>query len=227
MISGHMDKITGITGVILAGGKNTRFPSLKGFIKINGVPILKRSLDIMRSLFPEVLISTNTPEAYFHLGATLLGDALPSRGPMAGIYTSLINSCNNSVFVIACDMPFVGEGVIRLVCEKYRLARRENYDATVPVFDGEPQPLFAVYCNSVVPVLEEGIMNDKVALKQFLREIRTFYIEESEVRAADPEGFSFVNINTVDDYKMITGDKIGAGFAGHCRAIPSNLKTPA
>ncbi len=220
MMPAQIEKIAGITGVILAGGKNSRFPSLKGFIAIKGIPIMERSLGIMKSLFPEVLISTNTPEAYFHLGTPLLGDALPSRGPMAGIYTSLINSCNPSVFVIACDMPFVDKGMIRLVCEKYGQAGRENYDATVPVFDGEPQPLFGVYCNTIVPALEEGIMTDKVALKHFLREIRTFYIDESEVRAADPQGLSFVNINTMDDYEMVTGDKAAAGFADRCRAIP-------
>jgi molybdopterin-guanine dinucleotide biosynthesis protein A len=207
MIPARTDKISGITGVILAGGKNTRFPALKGFIRVKGIPIMQRSLGIMNEFFPEVLISTNTPEAYFRFGISLLGDVLPSRGPMAGIYTSLINSCNPSVFVIACDMPFVSEEMMRLVCMKYARVCAGDYDATVPVFDGEPQPLFGVYCNSVLPALEKGIVNDKVAMKQFLREIRTFYIDESEVRAADPRGLSFVNINTMEDYEMVTGHK--------------------
>jgi molybdopterin-guanine dinucleotide biosynthesis protein A len=204
------EKIKGITGVILAGGQNTRFPIQKGFIRINGIPIIERNLALMRSLFRDVLISTNMPEAYFSLGAPLVGDVLPSRGPMAGIYTALINSRDPSIFVCACDMPFLDARVIRLVCERYSgQLQRGHIDAAVPVFNGEPQPLFGVYCNTVLPALEEGILNDKVALKQFLNEIRVYFVEDADVRAVDPEGKSFVNINTMDDYKMIMGEKGG------------------
>jgi len=203
-------KIKGITGVILAGGQNTRFPIQKGFISIKGIPIIERNLALMRSLFRYVLISTNMPEAYFSLGAPLVGDMLPSRGPMAGIYTSLINSRDPSIFVSACDMPFLDARVIRLVCEKYNeQSNRDRIDAAVPVFDNEPQPLLGVYCNTVLPALEEGILNDKVSLRQFLKEIKVYFVDEADVRLVDPQGRSFVNINTVDDYEMISGEKDG------------------
>jgi molybdopterin-guanine dinucleotide biosynthesis protein A len=79
----------------------------------------------------------------------------------------------------------------------------------VPVFDSEPQPLLGVYCNTVLPALEEGIRNDKVSLRQFLKEIRVYFVDETDVRLVDPEGKSFVNINTVDDYEIIIGSKGG------------------
>jgi molybdenum cofactor guanylyltransferase len=203
-------KIKGITGVILAGGQNTRFPIQKGFIRIKGIPIIERDLALMRTLFRDVLISTNMPEEYFYLGVPLVGDMLPSRGPMAGIYTSLINSRDPSIFVSACDMPFLDARVIRLVCEKYNeQSHRGHIDAVVPVFDSEPQPLLGVYCNTVLPALEEGIRNDKVSLRQFLKEIRVYFVDETDVRLVDPEGKSFVNINTVDDYETIIGSKGG------------------
>jgi len=204
--------LEGISGIILAGGRNTRFPIQKGFIRIGGVPIIERNLGIMRSLFQDVMISTNMPELYFYLGAPLVGDVLPSRGPLTGIYSALINSRNPAVFVIACDMPFVEAGVISLVCGKYREStRKERFDAAIPVFGGRPQPLFGIYSSAALPALEDGIKNDKVSLKLFLSEIRTLYIEEAEVRAVDPQGKSFVNINTVDDFDAITGKE---GFAG-------------
>jgi molybdopterin-guanine dinucleotide biosynthesis protein A len=107
-------------------------------------------------------------------------------------------------------MPFLDAGVIRLVCERYSgQLQRGPIDAAVPVFNGEPQPLFGVYGKSVLSALEEGILNDKVALKQFLKEIKVCFVGEADVRAVDPEGKSFVNINTVDDYEMIMGEKGG------------------
>jgi molybdopterin-guanine dinucleotide biosynthesis protein A len=203
-------KIKRITGVILAGGQNTRFPIQKGFISIKGIAIIDRNLALMKSLFRDVLVSTNTPEAYFSLGTPLVGDMLPSRGPMAGIYTSLINSRDPSIFVSACDMPFLDASVIRLVCKKYgEQSNGDHIDAVIPVFDNKPQPLLGVYCNTVLPALEEGILNDKVSLRQFLKEIRVCFVDEADVRLVDPRGKSFVNINTVDDYEMISGEKDG------------------
>jgi molybdopterin-guanine dinucleotide biosynthesis protein A len=206
--------LDGIAGIILAGGRNSRFPIQKGFIRIGGVTIIERNLGIMRSLFRDVMISTNVPESYFYLGAPLVGDVLPSCGPLTGIYSALLNSRDPAVFVIACDMPFVEAGVISLVCGKYKeCSLKERFDAAIPVFGGRPQPLFGIYCKDALPALEKGIMNDKVALKLFLSEIRTLYIEEEEVRAIDLQGKSFVNINTVEDFKMITGDERFAGLA--------------
>ncbi|MGO9379722.1 MAG: molybdenum cofactor guanylyltransferase [Dissulfurispiraceae bacterium] len=197
-----------IAGIILAGGRNSRFPIKKGFIRIGGIAIIERNLCLMRSLFRHVMISTNMPELYFYLGAPLVGDVLPSRGPLSGIYSALINSHDPAVFVVACDMPFVETGVISLICGKYEERTvKERFDAVIPVFGDEPQPLFGVYCKTALHALEDGIMNDKVSIKLFLREIRTLYVDETDVRAADPKGSSFVNINTMNDYEMITGNK--------------------
>lgn len=213
-------KIGGITGVILAGGQNSRFPITKGFITVEGLPIIERNLALMRSLFHEVMISTNMPGAFFYLGAPLLGDVLPSRGPMSGIYTALINSRDSSIFITACDMPFIEAGTIQMVCNKHlKRSRMGPVDATIPVFDGEPQPLFGVYGKPVLPALEEAVMQDKVTLKRFLNDIRVQYIDEPEVRAADPEGRSFININTVEDYK-----KLIMGNEEELRPVPESRR---
>jgi molybdopterin-guanine dinucleotide biosynthesis protein A len=39
----------------------------------------------------------------------------------------------------------------------------------------------------------------------FLRQTDVLYISEEEVRAIDPDGRSFVNINTMEDYMKETG----------------------
>ncbi|HEX8948196.1 MAG TPA: molybdenum cofactor guanylyltransferase [Dissulfurispiraceae bacterium] len=191
-----------IAGVILAGGENTRFPSLKGFIRIGEASILERNLALLREQFREVFISTNMPEKYFHFGAPLIGDVLPSKGPMSGIYSSLLNAEGEGIFVAACDMPFLNPGLISLVCRKH-LGLTVQADATIPVFRGEAQPLAGIYCKSIVPLLEEGILKGKTSLRRFLGEIRTNFIDEEEVRALDPEGMSFANINTMEDYERI------------------------
>jgi len=199
-------RISGITAVILAGGRNTRYPEPKGLIKIDGFSIIDRNLALLHSIFDDICISTNSPEIYFRFGARLLGDVLASRGPMSGIYTALRNSGGNDVFVMACDMPFPSAGLIKLICEKHLdNGMAGEYDATIPVFGGKPQPLFGVYCRTVINSLEDAIISDKVCLVRFLEDISVFYVDEAEIRSADQDGRSFMNINTPEDYDAVVG----------------------
>jgi molybdopterin-guanine dinucleotide biosynthesis protein A len=49
--------------------------------------------------------------------------------------------------------------------------------------------------------MEESIKIQTRGLREFLGTIEVHYIKEEEVRAIDPEGKSFVNINTIQDYE--------------------------
>ncbi len=195
--------------VVLAGGRNSRFPELKSFINIEGSPIIARNLALLRELFRKVFVSTNDPGPYFklagHFGATLLGDVLASRGPMSGIYSALINAKGPGVFVVACDMPFLNKEVITFIRER-RLCYCGEYgpcDAVVPVFNNRPQPLAGIYSRTLLPVLEEAVMHEKTSMVRFLHEVRTYFINEPDMRTIDPDGRSFVNINTMEDYKTM------------------------
>ena len=193
--------------VILAGGGNRRFGALKSFINIEGMPLIARSLALLKELFHEVFISTNDPESYFHLvgypGAPLIGDVLPSRGPMSGIYSALINAKGPGVFVVACDMPFLNKKVMTFILERRLRHCREcgPCDAAVPVFNNWPQPLSGVYSRTLLPYLEEWIVHEKTSLIRFLHEVNTYFINESDMRTIDPGGRSFMNINTIEDYE--------------------------
>ncbi len=195
------------SAVILAGGRNRRFGALKGFLNIEGTPIIARNLALLRELFHEVFISTNDPEPYFHLAghlwAPLIGDVLPSRGPMSGIYSALANAKGPGVFVVACDMPFLNKKVMTFILERRLGHCREcgPCDAVVPVFNKGPQPLSGVYSRTLLPYLEEAIVHEKTSLIPFLHEVNTYFINESDMRTIDPGGRSFMNINTLGDYE--------------------------
>ncbi len=195
------DEVT--AAVVLAGGRNRRFGALKSFINIEGVSIIAKNLALLRELFHEVFISTNLPEPYSHLGAPLIGDVLPSRGPMSGIHSALLNAKGPGVFVAACDMPFLNKEVIMFILERRLRHCREcgPCDAVVPVFNDWPQPLSGIYSRTLLPYLEEGIVHEKTSLIRFLGDVDTFFINEPEIRTIDPWGRSFMNINTIEDYK--------------------------
>ena len=191
--------------VILAGGGSRRFGALKSFINIEGMPIIARNLALLRELFNEVFISTNLPEPYSCLGAPLIGDVLPSRGPMSGIYSALINAKGPGIFVVACDMPFLNKQAMTFILEGRLRHCREcgPCDAVVPVFNNWPQPLSGVYSRTLLPYLEEAVVHEKTSLTRFLHEVNTYFISESDMREIDPGGRSFMNINTIEDYKAV------------------------
>jgi molybdopterin-guanine dinucleotide biosynthesis protein A len=203
------------TGVILAGGENKRMPVLKAFIEVEGKKIIERNLKLMSQLFKEIFIVTNQPEAYLYLRIPLFGDIYNIRGPMTGVFTALVNSSTPWVFISACDMPFLNERLIR-----YMYSKKNNFDAVVPRFTYSPkiplnkwkyravkgktrtnytEPLFAFYSKSLLLLMEKAILAGKPAIKDFLKNKKVKYITVKEIKEVDPEGKSFVNLNTPED----------------------------
>ena len=206
------------SGVILAGGENTRMPALKAFIEVEGQRIIERNLEIMKQLFNEVFIVTNQPEIYSYLGAPMLGDAYNTRGPMTGIFTSLLSSSNPWVFISACDMPFINERLIR-----YMASMRNNFDAVAPKAARPPgpplakrgirggkerpsgdytEPLFAFYSKKLLFSMEKSVISGNKSLRDFLSGKRVKYITSGEIRKIDPDAISFVNLNTPEDIEL-------------------------
>lgn len=185
-------------GVILAGGENRRLPFIKGFIEINGKKIIESQIEILKGIFEKVVISTNTPELYFYLGVPMIGDVIEEMGPMTGILSILLGTGEDKVFVTACDMPFIKPRLIR------HIIKGRHKDATVPIFNQRPEPLLAVYSKGIISAAERKIKEGKKSLADMLKEINVRYIDEQGVRALDPKGRSFVNINTMQDLKRQT-----------------------
>ncbi|KWT92810.1 molybdenum cofactor guanylyltransferase [Candidatus Magnetominusculus xianensis] len=190
--------VTNISGVVLAGGENKRFPSLKAFIEIGGQTIIDRNLHLLAGFFDEIIISTNQPDIYFPKAEILIGDVLTEKGPATGILSCLLNCRNDRAFFVACDMPFVKEELIALIT-----SYPEDYDAVVPLYLGRPQPLAALYHKRIVPMLEKSISNGVKSLAAILKTINVRYVEEELVQQADSAGLSFININTPEDLLYI------------------------
>jgi molybdopterin-guanine dinucleotide biosynthesis protein A len=185
--------------VILSGGENRRFPTLKGFIETEGKTILERNIEVLGRLSDRVYISTNSPERYFHLGAPLVGDVMPPCGPMGGILSAFLATDAAEIIVTACDMPFIKYEVIRYIIES------SGRQATVPLLDGRPEPLLAVYRREALPVIEGLLRAGERSVTRMLRELDVQYIEEEKIREIDPEGKSFVNVNTLQDFSQAFG----------------------
>jgi len=198
--------------LILAGGENKRLPVLKGFLEIRGRRIIESTIELLRTLFDRVIISTNTPESFFYLGVPIVGDVVKYRGPMAGILSAFISLEVPEIFVTACDMPFIKPALINYIVGQTKqytaeLPGMRRWGAVIPIFGNRPQPLLGIYSREIVPMMERSIQEDTRSLRRLFKKIDVLYIPEDEVKAVDPEGMSFVNINTPEDFEREGGGK--------------------
>lgn len=76
-------------GIILAGGRSSRFGQDKGLYPWRGKPLAEHARDILMPNVPNLAISTNNQEAYAYLGLPLIPDLVPGCGPLGGMYSAL------------------------------------------------------------------------------------------------------------------------------------------
>jgi molybdenum cofactor guanylyltransferase len=203
-------------------------PVLKAFLLVEGKTILDRGIEVLSGVFDKVVISTNMPEQYFCFGLPMIGDVRNEKGPMIGILSVLVATGEDAVFFVACDMPFLNEGLIRYMKTVFEWHREwgEEVNAVIPASGRNFEPLFGIYTRHCVAHIERMLSGSRKGLVDMIREIRVITIPGEIVRAMDPECRSFINLNTFDDYKRMGLEKGGnnvwlryAGthrHTGHC-----------
>ncbi|HXX58358.1 MAG TPA: molybdenum cofactor guanylyltransferase [Thermodesulfovibrionales bacterium] len=192
-----------MTAAILSGGENRRIPRLKSLLTVEGRTIIERTIDVLGGVFDRVIINTNEPEYFFHFGLPMIGDLKKERGPLTGIFSVLVATGEDSVFFVACDMPFLHEGLLRHMADAYKGS--SDVDAVVPVFRGMTEPLVGIYTKNAVAIMEGIFKEEKRSPGELLKRLKVRYIDEETVREIDPSGRSFVNVNTPEDYERIGG----------------------
>ena len=138
-----------ITGYILAGGKSTRMGTNKSLLRIGGITIIERVVNLMKDLFKEVILLTNQKDEFLFLNLTMLEDIQKEIGPLAGIHSALVHTIMEKNFIISCDMPLMTADVI-----KYLVEFPTEKPITIARADNFIQQLCGVYCKSLLPYIE-------------------------------------------------------------------------
>ena len=190
--------IDGVSGVILAGGKSSRYGKNKALVNINGIPLIKRVLRVMESLFPSIVVITNTPDDYAFLSLPMFEDKIKGLGPLGGIFTGLNVISKNAGFFVACDMPFLNSDLIR-----YLASVRQGFDVVVPTFSGKFEALHSLYTQNCLPAIEQLIHDGVYQTIRLFQSVSVRYVEEHEMRRFDPELKSFSNINKPEELRKM------------------------
>lgn len=188
--------ISDVTGVLLAGGKSRRMGTDKRFLTVGERPLLERSCNVLSRIFERVCIVIAQDSPPLEAQIPVLRDLIPSSGSLGGMYTGLQQASTPYIFLAACDMPFIHEGLVQ-----YMVGQKDDVDIVLAYWNGRPQPAHAVYNRNCQSVVEELIRSGDLKLQRLLATptLRVRLVTEDEIREVDPDGRSFLNVNTPSD----------------------------
>ena len=190
-----------IAGAVLAGGKSLRFGKNKAFQQLRGKRFIDLAIESLRPFCDPVMVVAGEIELYLDTQVMLVKDIVPNQGPLGGIYTALLVSPAEWVFVKATDMPFLVPELASLI-----VSVKDGFDAVVPKINDFYDPLLALYNRKCLPAIARQLKKpDKRQVIDLYRKIRVNAIAEEQWRKVDPDALSFRNVNTPSDLAEIDG----------------------
>lgn len=192
-----MDKITAVSAAILCGGKNSRMKGKnKSFCEINGAPLIENTIGLLKEIFEEIILVTNTPRDFklYEKEVTITGDLIKDAGPLGGIHSGLFKTVKEGVFFVACDMPFLHNAFISRLVNDFK---RKPCDCLAPRIGRQIEPLHAIYKKSLQGKIRVFLKNaGDYSVRGFLNTVDARYFD-LENKAANQKMFE--NLNTPED----------------------------
>ena len=173
-----------IIGIILAGGKSSRFGEDKSNIRLGNKTLLDHTIDKIEKEFNEVLIISNNKNYNFkNKKIYTIKDCIEGQlGPLVGILTAMKWVKENKknyrwIASFPCDTPFFDTKLI----SKLKLKTKETSKKLIFLnSDKKRHNIFGLWSMDLIETLEKDIKNN-------FRKVEIW---------ADKVGYESININT-------------------------------
>lgn len=195
----HNEKISDLTGVLLAGGKSRRMGQDKAHIELNGGTMFERALALLQQFCARTIIAGDRPDLE-RPNLPSLPDLYPGSA-LGGLYTGLKASTTEWILVAPCDMPYPDKRIVERMLEN-----RDGFDAVVPRTPAGYEPVFALYNKNCLPQMESMLRQHQFRIYDFYQSIKIRYLDPHEL----PEGWeqALININTPEELAGIKEEKV-------------------
>ena len=190
-ISNHInnliqEKIAAVKGLVLVGGKSTRMGQDKSNLDYFGKP---------QKIVAKQLLESNNLETFYSVqNASEYDDEIHDKflnlGPFGGICSAFQKDPNAAWFVLATDVPFVNDQIIKLLLNQ----RNPGKIATAIKGKGKdfPEPLITIYEPKAYPILLQYLAQGYSCPRKALI--------NSEVEIVEVDDDFIRNINTPVDF---------------------------
>lgn len=182
-------KIGNVKGLILIGGKSTRMGTNKSLLNFHGKP---------QKEFAKELLEKQSLETYFSVAnlsenPTEISDTFLNLGPFGGICSAFQKDANSAWFVLATDLPFVNEDLIKLLLQK------RNPSKVATAIKGKNmefvEPLITIYEPKAYPILLQYLAQGYSCPRKMLinNDVEIVEVEDDLIR----------NINTPEEFEAV------------------------
>jgi molybdopterin-guanine dinucleotide biosynthesis protein A len=191
-----------LTGIVLAGGRSSRFGSDKLAAEIDGRSLLELSVAAVASIASDVLVvcapddDRSLPPA--SVPVRRVTDPEPFGGPLVGLRAGLEVASEPIVVVVGGDMPAVRPEVLALLVRA--LTTDEHTSATVLAARGRLVPLPAAFRTGAASVQVGRLVDDgERRLRSVFERLPSRILEEAEWRPFDPAGDTLRDVDRPED----------------------------
>jgi molybdopterin-guanine dinucleotide biosynthesis protein A len=187
-----------VAAAIIAGGLARRLGgATKPLLEIDGRAVADRQLAVLRPVFSRLLVVANDPAPWRARGVEVVPDRVTGAGPLAGLSAALGAAGDaEAVVCLAGDLPFLSPQLLLALRD-----RAPEADALAPRPAGRAEPLCARYAVRAGAVVDARLAAGQLALHELLAELATVWLDDAALAALDPQGLSFINLNTPDDLR--------------------------
>ena len=174
-------------GIVLAGGKSSRFGEDKALACVDGLTMIERTVNLLYSLGLDPVVITNETRDYSFLKCRIERDLISDGGPLGGVYTACCLFEHSSLVVLTCDMPNLTPGSLKMLLYHHDKA----YKATL--FEVQRncfQPFPGVYEPSLIDPIKKVLEAGDLSMQDFLRQL-------AEINLIPFKGLqkAFLNVN--------------------------------
>ena len=184
-----------VTALILAGGRATRLGGVdKHALVVDGLSIFDRQCNVLLPRVADIIVSAQAAIP----GHKTVADRGAGAGPLAGIAAGVAEARTPWLLVVAGDMPYISGALL----DRLLALATSDVDAVGIRIGGLPEPLVCMLRAAAVrPHLERRISEGQLKASALLTDdrLRVAWIEESELRAIDPELRALFNVNEPGD----------------------------
>ena len=189
-----------ITGIILVGGKSRRMGRDKAFLKLDGIPLFERVLEVFRDNFERILLIGDRQERFAGYHLPVVPDIYPGSS-LGGLYTGLYHAPTEYVFVASCDLAFPSREVLR-----HLVSLRSGFDAVVVSTPQGYEPLFALYSKECLQPIKELLESGDCCAYAYYPRVKVRYVLPEELAHLDRDGSAFLNVNTPEQFTETGGE---------------------